>query len=89
MKRIITTLAAIALATPSIASAEPAAKALSLSNAAVQPVRASAPMARKKLKAEGSGSGTIVAGVAGVLIVVGALCATDVICGDDNDPDSP
>jgi hypothetical protein len=48
MKRLVT---ALAVATPSIASAESSAKALSLSDAAAQPVRAAAPMAKKKLAA--------------------------------------
>ena len=74
MKRLVTTLAAIALAAPSIASAQPAAKALSLSNAAVQPVRASVAMP-KKLKAMDD---TLMA-VGGVIVVGGILCI--ILCG--------
>jgi hypothetical protein len=70
MKRLVTTLAALALATPSIASAETAAKALSLSNAAVQPVRATAPMAKKKMNAVDDA----------VMIALGALAVAGIIC---------
>jgi len=74
MKRIVTMVAALAMVTPSIAFAEPAAKALSLTNAAVEPVRASAPVG-KKLKAVGTATGII----AGAVIATGIACA--IWCG--------
>ena len=84
MKRLVTTLAAIALATPSIAYAKPAAQALSLSNAAVQPLRASAPMARKKLNAENE---DLILGLAAAGIVVVVTCIAW-WCDGNNDGDS-
>jgi hypothetical protein len=83
MKRLVTTLAALALATPSIASAESAAKALSLSNAAAQPVRATAPMAKKKLAAVDD---AVMIGL-GLLAVGGIICV--IVCGGSKIKDSP
>jgi hypothetical protein len=84
MKRFVTTLAALALTTPSIASADSAAKALSLNNAAAhQPVRATAPMAKKKMKAVENHA--ILIG-ASILIIAGVVC---VIACDSKGKDSP
>jgi hypothetical protein len=83
MKRLVSTLAAIALAAPSIGYAAPAAQSLSLKNAAaVQPVRASAAVAKKN-----RADNTVVLAVAGGLIILGILCAAE-IC-DGNGDDSP
>jgi hypothetical protein len=74
MKRIVTVVAALAMVAPSIAFASPAAEALSLNNAAVQPVRASATVG-KKLKAVDNT--TLIIG--GILILAGGACA--IWCG--------
>lgn len=83
MKRLVSTLAAIALAAPSIGYAAPAAQSLSLKNSvAVQPVRASTAVGKKN-RAENN---TVVLAVAGGLIILGILCAAE-ICKSDGDSD--
>jgi hypothetical protein len=83
MKRCVALIAALALGLPSYALAEPAAKALSVNNAAVQPIRASA-RSGKKLKATDD---KITAGIVGVLVVLAGVCAAGACSGGK--PDSP
>ena len=81
MERLITTVAAFAMITPSIAFAEPAAQALSLNNsAAVQPVRASSATG-KKLNA---GTGNVVMLLIAIAVLGGGACAIWCGGGDSN-----
>ncbi|MDG2005278.1 MAG: hypothetical protein P8J20_18300 [Novosphingobium sp.] len=78
MKRLLATFVAVALVTPSIAAAKPAAQSLSLSNAAaVQPVRASALTAKKLRSADDPNTLYYVLGaiaVGGLIGCVADLC---------------
>jgi hypothetical protein len=82
MRSFVSIAAALAMVTPSVAFAEPAVQALSLSNAAAQPLRASAKTS-KKLKIDGNNTALIILGIFGT---AGAICA--VACGS-NSPKSP
>ena len=66
MKKVVFGIAAMALVSPSVVSAKPAAQALSIKSAAVQPVRAAA----KKGKANALPVEIV---VAGVLLTAGAI----------------
>ena len=74
MKRILVLCVAISIAVPSMGHAKTATQVLSLDNAAVQPVRASA-QTRKKLKADDNTAAIIL----GIFTVTGGVCA--VTCG--------
>jgi hypothetical protein len=75
MKRFVAMVAALALATPSIAMARPAVEALSLNNAAaVQAVRASAKRDKKAMQLEGENRIpfailAVAAVIAGIIII--------------------
>jgi hypothetical protein len=76
MKRLVSMVVALTMMTPSIAFAEPAVQALSLNNAAVQPLRASAQNNKKIMHISDSSFGLpLLIG----LIVAGGICA--VACG--------
>lgn len=77
MKRFVAMVAALALATPSIAMARPAVEALSLNNAAaVQAVRASAKRDKKAMQLEGE-NGILIALLAAAAVIAGIIIIAD------------
>lgn len=81
MKKIISALAAIAVITPSIASASSASQALSVKAAAVEPIRAGAKAEPNAMQA--SASGTLIAVLAAAALITGIVILAD----SDSDSD--
>ena len=81
MKRLVTMLAALSMVAPSVAFAEPAAKALSLNNAATQPLRATTPIG-KKLNADDDNQ--VIWIIGGILVIGGIICLIACDGGDSN-----
>ncbi|MDG2002020.1 MAG: hypothetical protein P8J20_01685 [Novosphingobium sp.] len=84
MKRLVAIAAALAMVAPSVATARPAVDALSLNNAAVQPVRAAAKQDGKKMKLEGE-NGILIALLAAAAVIAGII----IIADGSNEPTSP